>query len=120
MQPLADVCKTLFERYRTAIAGLTSTEVQRYYRQGQNVRHEHLFDLRDMVDKAGASASEMEQFDAALKACVLYEAHTKTFMSLPLNHVCGLSVYLPRTGDDALNSFYKTYVDWNNATGLIY
>ena len=120
MQPLADVCKTLFERYRTAIAGLTSADVQRYYRRGQNARHEHLFDLRDMVEKAGASASEMEQFDAALKACVLYEAHTKMFMtSLPLNHVCGLSVYLPRTGDDALNSFYKTYVDWNNATGLI-
>lgn len=120
MQPLADVSKTLFERYRTAIAGLTSTDVQRYYRKGQNVRNEHLFDLRDMVEKAGASASEMEQFDAALKACVLYEAHTKMFMtSLPLIHVCGLSVYLPSSGDGALDTFYKTYVGWNNETKLI-
>ena len=119
MQPLADVCKTLFERYRMAIASLSTSQVQRYYRQGVNPRHEHLFDLRHLLEQAGASASEMEQVDAALENCILYEAHTDRFMSLLLEHVCGLSVYLPCSGDAALDNYYKTYIDWNNATQLI-
>lgn len=119
MQALADVCKTLFERYRGAIAKLSTSQVQRYYRQGVNRRHEHLFDLRDMIGQAGASASEMEQLDAALQACILYEAHTERFMSLWLKNVCGLSVYMPSSGDAHLDLYYKTYVDWNNATQLI-
>ncbi len=119
MQALADICKTLFEKYRSSISLLTTSQVQRYYRQGLNARHEHLFDLRDMLSKAGASAQEMAQFDQALAACVLYEAHTEKFISLMLNNVCGLSVYLPSSGDASLNSFYATYIDWNNATNLI-
>lgn len=119
MQPLADVCKTLFEKYRAAIAALNTWDVQQYYRKGVNARHEHLFDLRHMISQAGASDAELAQFDAALKTCVLYEAHTERFMSLWLKDVCGLSVYLPSSGDDALDNYYKTYVEWNNATGLI-
>ena len=119
MQPLADVCKTLFETYREPIARLSTSKVQRYYRQGVNPRHDHLFDLRDMVQQAGASASEIQQMDAALQACILYEAHTDRFMSLPLTRVCGLSTYMPRSGDRQLDSYYKNYVDWNFATQLI-
>ena len=119
MEPLADICKTLFERYRESIAALKTSQVQRYYRQGLNRRHEHLFDLRHMLEQAGASASEMEQVDAALKACVLYEAHTDHFMSLDLNNVCGLSVYMPSSGDADLTRYYQNYVEWNNATQLI-
>lgn len=119
MQPLADVCKTLFERYREAIANLTTTQVQRYYRQGVNPRHEHLFDLRHMIQQAGASASELEQVDAALDACIIYEAHTERFMSLWLKNVCGLSVFMPSSGDENLNRYYKNYVEWNNATQLV-
>jgi len=119
MQPLADVCKTLFERYRESIAKLTTTQVQRYYRQGLNPRHEHLFDLRHMIQQAGATASELEQVDNALDACIIYEAHTERFMSLWLKNVCGLSVFLPSSGDEDLNRYYKNNVEWNNATQLI-
>ena len=119
LQPLANLCKGFFERYRTAIAELSTSEVQRYYRTGFNRRYEHLFDLRDMVAQAGASAYELGELDAALNACILYEAHTERFMSLWLNRVCGLSVYMPSSGDDALKAYYKNYVEWNNETQLI-
>lgn len=119
LQPLADICKTLFERYREPMSALTTSQVQRYYRQGVNPRHEHLFDLRHMVEKAGASASELSQMDAALDACILYEAHTARFMSLELKNVCGLSVYMPSSGGDNLDRYYKNYVEWNNATQLV-
>jgi len=119
LQPLAALCKSYFERYRSAIAGLSTSQVQRYYRTGFNRRYEHLFDLRDMVAQAGASAYELAELDAALKNCILYEAHTDRFMSLWLDRVCGLSVYMPSSGDEALNAYYKNYVEWNNATQLI-
>ena len=57
--------------------------------------------------------------DAALDACILYEAHTERFMSLELKNVCGLSVYMPSSGDEALSAYYKNYVEWNNATQLV-
>ena len=40
-------------------------------------------------------------------------------MSLWLTNVCGLSVYLPSSGDDDLNQYYMNQVEWNNATELI-
>lgn len=119
MQPLADICKTLFESYREQLYTLPTSQVQRYYRYGQNPRFEHLFDLRHMLQLAGATSAELAQFDAALKECIIYEAHTERFMSLWLNNVCGLSAYLPSSGDDDLDSFYMKYIDWNNATELI-
>ena len=119
MQPLADICKTLFERYREPISALKTSQVQRYFRYGQNPRFEHLFDLRHMLQQAGSTSAELAQFDAALDKCVLYEAHTERFMSLWLNNVCGMSVYLPSSGDEELNAFYKREIDWNNATQLV-
>lgn len=119
MQPLADICKTLFERYREPISALKTSQVQRYFRWNQNPRFEHLFDLRHMLQQAGATSAELAQFDEALDKCVLYEAHTERFMSLWLTNVCGMSVYLPSSGDEELNAFYKKEMDWNNATQLV-
>ena len=118
MQPLADICKTLFEKYREQLATLSIYDVQRYYRLGKNPRFEHLFDLRHMLQKAGATLAERTKLDEALEACVLYEAHTPYFMSLELKNVCGLSSYMPSSGSEELNTFYKT-LDWNKATELI-
>lgn len=119
LAPLAQVCKTLFEAYRAPIAALTSSQVQKYYRPGHNPIHDHLFDLRDMLAKAGASATEMVTFDTALQGCILYEQHTAKFISLPLVNVCGLSVFLPSSGDDTLKDFYRQHVAWNTETQLI-
>ena len=119
LDALAAQCRTLFEKYRPQIAALKYNQVQKYFRPGHNVNHEHLYDLRDMLVKAGMDAQETAAFDKALNACILYERHTDYFMSLPLVNVCGLSVFLPSTGDDNLKTYYKTYVDWNTETQLI-
>ena len=119
MNPLAEVCRTLFEKYRTSIAALRSTQVQTYFRPGRNPWLDHLFDLRHMLLKAGISAEETAAFDQALSQCILYERHTDYFMSLPLINVCGLSVFLPSSGNDSLKAFYKEHVAWNTETQLL-
>lgn len=119
MGPLAEVCRTLFEKYRTSIAALRTTQVQTYFRPGRNPWMDHLFDLRHMLVKAGISAEETAAFDQALSQCILYERHTERFMSLELRNVCGLSVFLPSSGDDFFKSYYKEHVSWNTETQLI-
>jgi hypothetical protein len=119
MAPLASLCKTLFEKYRLAINSLTSWDVQRYYRSGHNSLHEHLFDLRDMLVKAGITDEETDAFDEALDACILYERHTPKFISLPLVNVCGLSVLLPSSASWDLKEYYKEHVAWNTETQLL-
>lgn len=119
MGPLAEVCRTLFEKYRTSIAALRTTQVQTYFRPGRNPWLDHLFDLRHMLVKAGISAEETAAFDQALSQCILFERHTESFMSLELKNVCGLSVFLPSSGDDFFKSYYKEHVSWNTETQLI-
>ena len=119
MDDLAAVCRTLFEKYRSKISALGYNDVQKYFRPGHNTWHEHLYDLRDMLVKAGINASETEAFDKALNDCILYERHTAKFMELPLRNVCGLSVFLPSTGNTSLKSYYKQHVSWNTETQLI-
>lgn len=119
MDPLAEVCRTLFEKYRTSIAALRTDQVQTYFRPRRNPWLDHLFDLRDMLVKAGISAEETAALNQALSQCILYERHTDYFMSLPLVNVCGLSVFLPSSGDDFFKSYYKEHVAWNTETQLV-
>ena len=72
-----------------------------------------------MLVKAGISAEETAAFDQALSQCILYERHTDYFMSLPLVNVCGLSVFLPSSGNDFFKSYYKEHVAWNTETQLV-
>jgi len=120
MDALASVCKTLFEKYRTAINALNGKYVQGYFRYD---RH-YFYDLRDILVKAGINADELETLDQALTQCVLYKAATPWFMSgtqygFAINHACGLSMYLPSMGSNYLNNYYKTKIAWNEATELV-
>lgn len=119
MEPLAQVCKTLFENYRAPIAALQHSQVQRYFRYGRNAWLERLFDLRHMLEQAGITPGEKAAFNQALSQCIVYERHTDSFMGLPLTNVCGLSVFLPSSGDAAMHAYYKEHVTWNTATQLI-
>lgn len=115
MQPLAEVCKELFEKYRPAIHSLNGNNVQGYFRYN---RH-YFYDLKDILVQAGINAQETARLDAALKECILYKAATDYFLSIPLKRVCGLSMYLPSMGTTLLDNFYKANVDWNTATQLV-
>ena len=115
MEPLADVCRTLFEKYRPSILALDGDDVQGYFRYD---RH-YFYDLKDILVQAGISWMEEAELDAALDACILYQAATPYFLEIPLTRVCGLSMYLPSMGTDFLNHFYKDQIAWNDATLLV-
>ena len=119
MQPLADICKTLFAKYRAQLNTLPTTTVQRYFREMTEHRYDYLFDLRHMLECAGMTEEEAAALDAALDQCIGYQANTSRFLSLKLEHVCGLSVYMPSSGNAAMDAYYKENVEWNNATELI-
>ena len=121
MDRLATVCKQLFQKYRAGIYSLEWSDVQYYFRPGYAYAADvkHLFDIQDILVQAGISAEDKASFDAALKECILYEAHTPQFLSVPLTRACGLSMYLPTSGTYELTSYYAGRVAWNNATELI-
>ena len=121
MDRLATVCKQLFQKYREGIYSLEWSDVQYYFRPGfaYSADIKHLFDIQDILVQAGISAEDKAGFDAALKECILYEAHTPQFLSVPLTRACGLSMYLPTSGTYELTSYYAGHVAWNKATELI-
>ena len=129
MDELASVCKTLFERYRTAIRKVDGSKVQSYDESVGSKHYFVFFDLKDMLRQAGATEDELASLQAALDKVVLFEKHTvKTTYSPDLNRCCGLSVYLPAYpdyrrdiyhGTKFLDGFYKDNIAWNQATLLV-
>ena len=113
---LASVCSVLFEKYRSEILALDGNDVQGYFRSD---RH-YFYDLKDILVKAGITASETALLDTALDYCLLFKAATPWFMNtFPITNYCGLSMYLPSMGTEYLNNYYKTRISWNDATELV-
>ncbi len=75
-------------------------------------------DLKDILVKAGASEEDLEKFQNAIDASLLYKAATPAFLNIPINTFSGYSMYLPANGSTFLNNFYKT-LSWNTATSLV-
>ncbi|MBQ3765241.1 MAG: hypothetical protein II874_00695 [Bacteroidales bacterium] len=128
LQGLADVCRPLFERYRSEIRTLSGGNVQVYDRLMGKKDYYAFFDLKDMLREAGALESELAAVQEALDAVLVYEAHTAKFISIPLKRCCGLAVYLPARpdypfepwhGTRVLDSLYHENVAWNQATRLV-
>ena len=115
MDPLANVCKTLFEKYRDKINSLSGYSVQGYFRFGRHF----FYDLKDILIKAGITEEEEADLDAALSQCVLYKAATDHFLSFKIYSACGFSMYLPSMGSSYLDNYYTTSIAWNKATELV-
>ena len=115
MDPLAEVCQRLFEKYRDVIATLNAYVVQGYFRYN---RH-WFYDLEDILLHAGIDAAEQAELKAAMDQCILYKAATPYFISFPINHYSGLSMFLPSNGSAFLKGWYKENVSWNDATALV-
>ncbi len=118
MDELATVCKEIFAEHRSGIAALKDGDVQQYHRYDFNC----FYDLRDIVEKGGATQGQLDSLDAALALCVPYKAATSSFMpnyyGFQINTYCGLSCYLPSEGGETLDAVYGP-LDWNVATGLL-
>ena len=123
LQPLADLCTTLFDKYRAQILQLDPEVVQRYFREGRY----YFFDLQDILLQAGISETEQASLQQALDACTIYKAATPSFIgAFDIKVYSGMSMYLPSIATfypkkdfTYLNNFYRTEVAWNKATGLV-
>ncbi len=111
---LADVCAGIFSSCRSQLAAVKPGQVQGYFRFNKH----WFYDLEDIFVKAGVPESSLAQFRAAMDQCVLYKAATPTFISIPIETFCGLSMYLPANGSATINDFYRT-LSWNKATSLV-
>ena len=119
LEPLAQLCKKLFEKYRGKISAVPYNRVQGFYRYS----HHWFYDLESILVQAGISSEELEELRVALNGCVIYKGHTPHFFQgsqsgFEINTFSGLSMYLPSHGTRELGEFYKT-LDWNIATGLV-
>lgn len=120
MEDLSSVCRTLFQKYRYPLAMLQGSSVQGYFRFDRHF----FYDLKDILLKAGISAEEEAQLDAALAKCVIFKGATPYFMQgtqygFAIQCHSGFSMYLPSMGSEYLNNYYKDNLAWNQATGLV-
>ena len=120
MEPLAEVCRELFEKYREPMRLVDPETIQRFYRYD----YHWFYDLTDIVAKSGATDEELLALNDALEQCVVYKAATPEFMgSFSIETFSGFSMFFPYTKlgnvhEFALQQYYKT-LKWNIATGLV-
>ena len=116
MDALASVCRKIFDAHPDNEV----FEVQKAKVQSYNYSFNYHYDFRDIIEKMGASESELKALDGALEKVVLYKLATDTFIYTPINAdtFSGMSMYLPQTDWPTLNSFYKK-TSWDIATGLL-
>ena len=121
MEALAATCKTLFEKYRTQIAAVDYKKVQNFGRRmNDGGDRSWYFDLKDILQKAGASEEDLTALQASLDGCIVYKAATEKLLgSIPIKEFCGLTMYLPAYGTDLLDTYYRTNISWNDATELV-
>lgn len=115
LEPLADACRDIFANHRTELSSIYRGNVQRFY----TGNHHWFYDLESIVMNCGASQDELDRFYEALDACVLYKAHTPTFLcEFEIDTFSGFSMYMPSDGNKELDKYYKN-LRWNIATGLV-
>ncbi|MBE6238486.1 MAG: hypothetical protein E7113_00360 [Bacteroidales bacterium] len=115
LEPLAEACADLFDRYSSEISWIQGSHVQRYYRYS----HHWFYDLESILVNAGIHDNDLRRFRQALDGCIIYKGATPNFMNeFAINTFSGLSMYLPSNGNRELDKFYKT-LKWNKATRLV-
>ncbi len=119
LETLAGLCRELFEKYRDALDGISHSDLQQYYR----FSYHWFFDLGDIVEHLGCTDEELARFNELMDACVTYKAATPKFLPLSsgfsVTHFSGLSMLLPNYAGDYLLDYYRSSLDWNEATGLV-
>lgn len=111
---LAQVVKGI---YSSATSVPDRTVVQQYVNPNDRTNYNLYFDLRHTVEQI-ATPEQMTDFDAAMSACVLYEAATPyiwgamLIYEVKVDHHSGLTTYIPlsKTDMDTKNNY--TNLDW--------
>jgi len=112
---LANSMKQLCENNPVNLQSFDRKSVQRL----DVYEEQYDFDLLDFVDKIFPNANK-DDFVNQLNKTVLYKYHTPQFiLEYDINTFCGLSCYIPLSGRDDLNAYYKT-LKWYRDAGLNY
>ncbi|MBO5419716.1 MAG: hypothetical protein J6A22_06480 [Bacteroidales bacterium] len=115
LDKLAKTCKEIFANNRKGLDTINCNSVQGYYDHGWH----WFYDLEDTVVKAGASETELNALREALDDCVIYKAHTPSFLGkFRITTHSGFSMFIPANGSAYLKEFYKS-LKWNEATSLV-
>ncbi|MGM9786695.1 MAG: clostripain-related cysteine peptidase [Candidatus Cryptobacteroides sp.] len=118
LDPLAEICATLFDKYRDRFTSIDPRKVQQYYRMS----YHWFYDLESIVTNLGVTNDELSAFRDAVELCTVYKAATPSFMTgasgFDINVFSGLSMYLPSNGNTELSKYYRT-LSWNKAANLI-
>ena len=115
LEPLAELCSRLFDKYSEQMKSIRASNVQRFYRSSKH----WFYDLQSILENAGITEQEMDELNEVLEGCVLYKGATPSFMGeFPIDTFSGFSMYLPSNGHSELSKYYKT-LKWNAATGLV-
>lgn len=122
LDELGVLCAELFGKYRAQMNAVDELQIQAFFRRNRfNSKSERKFfyDLRDIMEKSGASAEDLGRLDEALAKCVLYKKATeRLFGDTVCTTFCGLSMYLPCVGTAFLNGYYSDFM-WNKDTQLV-
>lgn len=113
LDAVAVACKPIFLNNQDRILTLDRSKVQRYFRFDKH----WFYDLDHFVSQV-ASDADYQRFRAALDGAVIFKDATDEFLGIPMKHVSGLSVYIPRAEYTVLNNYYRT-LSWNEASGLV-
>ncbi len=118
LDSLAGICARLFEKYRAGIASVNISDLQRFYRDNKS----WFFDLGDILVKSGINEAEELALNESFDLCMVYRAHTpgfmKTYGGFDIKSYCGVSSYLPKSGNEKLDAYYRS-LKWNMATSFV-
>lgn len=106
LNALKDVCKTVFDKYRDNIADVNPYKLQRFY-----TRYQWFFDMIYTLEVSGVDSESIGKVQNALNDCIIYSAHTDRFLSIPIDHFCGLGMFAP-SSDLYLHDYYHS-LNWN-------
>lgn len=115
LEPVAEICRELFNKYRAGIEAVNPDKVQRFYTGS----HRWFYDLESIMKEAGAEAEDLDRLTDAINDCMLFKGHTPSFLNdFDIETFSGFSMYLPKNGSSQLDLYYKT-LKWNKDTGLV-
>lgn len=115
IEPVADICRELFSKYREGIENIYPPKVQQFYTGS----HRWFYDLESIMKEAGADDEDMTRLREAIDGCIIYKGWTPSFLNeFDIRTFSGFSMYLPRNGSEQLDLYYKT-LKWNKATMLV-
>lgn len=108
LDSLARITRTLLRNREHIADTLHLNEIQKYDRLSKTV----FFDFEDFMEQMCLDR-DLSDFKEQLSKTVIYKGHTSKFLNVyDINRSCGLSCYIPLTGEP-LNDAYSKF-EWAN------